>query len=188
MEIIALVWVLGLAAWLILPAIAESRVAANRQLCLANLTKIGQSLSKYMADNDNRWPYVAKLRTVPVGSKQTVWPTLPDVLLRYQPKEDASYHCPSDSRELSEDERTRIIGRSYYETEGISYEWWWGDARGGRRIGEESISKASGFGYGRPDQNLLSDFEPFHMGDRKGSINSLYADFIARSSRGEPGN
>lgn len=186
LEVLAVVWVMGLLAWLLIPAYIEKRVAAHRQICLSNLSEIGKALSGYLATNGERWPYVSKLRTMTVGG-QAGWPTLPDVLTPYLPADSAAYRCPSDERRLADDDAGRaegISGETYYETEGLSYEWWWGEARGGRRIGEESISKASGFGYGRADQSVLADFEPFHTGDGRGAINTLFADFQARSSRG----
>ncbi|MBX3395192.1 MAG: hypothetical protein KF841_07470 [Phycisphaerae bacterium] len=183
MEVVALVWVLGLAAYCLVPAVVRSRIEANRAACLSNLTSIGKALSSYMENNDGRWPFVAKLRSVRVGD-QSRWSTLPAVLSKELSADSPVYHCPADARRNSSGGSTPGLKGNYYSTEGLSYEWWWGEARGGRRIGEESISKASGFGFGRADQRVLSDFEPFHDGDGGGAINSLYADFVARSSRG----
>lgn len=183
MEVVALIWVLGLTAYCLVPALIRSRVAANRATCLSNLTSIGKALSSYMDANEGRWPFVAKLRSVQVGD-QSRWNTLPTVLSGVLPADSPVYRCPSDAQRHSSDESKTAAKGDYYSTEGLSYEWWWGEARGGRKIGEESISKASGFGFGRADQRVLSDFEPFHDGDGGGAINSLYADFVARSSRG----
>ncbi len=185
LEIIAAVWVVALVAYVCVPAINESRVAAMRAQCLGNLSQIGIALSKYMNDHDQHWPAVAKLRSVKVGSASDAWNTLPGALAAYLPIDSPAYHCPADQRRVSEDAIPGDIpkGKTYYETEGLSYEWWWGEARAGRRIGEESISKAKGFGFNRADQHVLTDFEPFHDGDDGGTINNLFADFVARTSR-----
>ena len=185
LEIIAVVWVVALAAYVCVPAFNESRVAAMRAQCLVNLSQIGGALSKYMNDNDQRWPSVAKLRSLKVGSASDAWNTLPAALSIYLPIGSPAYRCPADRRSIVDDavSGAQPAGGTYYETEGLSYEWWWGEARAGRKIGEETISKAKGFGFNRADQHVLTDFEPFHVGDGGGTINNLFADFVARTSR-----
>jgi hypothetical protein len=100
-----------------------------------------------------------------------------------------AFHCPADRRILPGDSPLRkkfSEKTTYFETEGTSYEWWFGEVYGGKKVGEESLSKAGGFGMGRADQPLLSDFEPFHSGDDQGAINTLNADLKPRTTRARP--
>ncbi len=176
--------VLCLAAYFIVPALRRASVGADREACLANLGRIGRALESYLADHDRRWPHVAKLDSVKLHDPP--WPTLPAVLAPYTGKDLEVFHCPADRRRLASDSplRARFSAQTtYYETEGTSYEWHWGTAYGGHRVGEESLSRADGFGLGRADQPLLADFEPFHKGDGGGSFNTLNADLRPRTTR-----
>ena len=76
---------------------------------------------------------------------------------------------------------------TYFATEGLSFEWQFGEIYGGRKLGEEMMSRPEGFGLGPADQPILRDFELFHEGDDGGSFNTLFADLRARSSRGDRG-
>jgi hypothetical protein len=176
-----------------------------------NLGQIGAAMTEYLADSGNRWPYISKLESVRTGAPP--WPTLPQLLGKYvadprpmvevpekefQKKSPApnfqehpidAFHCPADRRILADDSPLRKKfpeKTTYFETEGTSYEWWFGDAYGGKKIGEESLGKSTGFGLGRADQPLLSDFEPFHKGDERGAINTLNADLKPRTTRAKP--
>ncbi|HWL94955.1 MAG TPA: hypothetical protein VNT79_15655 [Phycisphaerae bacterium] len=181
MEIVAIVWVLGLATWVLLPVISEKRTVAARTRCLNNLDQIGKALSSYMTANGERWPFVSKLSSIKVGTESDQWQTLPAVLESFLQMDSDAYRCPLDSRSSETGDAD-----TYYESEGLSYEWFWSEARGGRKIGEESISNAKGFGFGRADQRVLSDFEAFHEGTGGGGYNILFADFVARESITRP--
>ncbi len=187
MELVAVLWVMALAGYVCIPILLANRAEASKQACLANLSEIGSALAKYMNDHDERWPFAAKLRSFDLRPAGERWPTLPTALAKYLPEDSSVWECPSDVRRLSPDDplsKANPDAKSYYAAEGLSYEWWWGEARGGIRIGAESISDAKGFGYGRPDQRVLSDFEPFHRLNKGVVINTLFADFQARSVKG----
>lgn len=174
--------VLAVGLYFIAPVLGGRSIARDRAACLDNLNSISKGLSAYLAESGNRWPYVSKLESSPTGTP--AWPTLPHILEKYVG--GSAFHCPADRRELAGDSPLRKKFGSkttYFETEGTSYEWWFGEAYGGKKVGEESLSKSSGFGMGRADQPLLSDFEPFHKGDDSGAINTLNADLKARTTR-----
>jgi hypothetical protein len=78
-EIFVSVAVLGLAAWLLVPALGASRIHEQRQRCLDNLSTIGRGLSAYLDANEHRWPFAAKLRTTQQAAGKG-WPLLPAVL------------------------------------------------------------------------------------------------------------
>lgn len=185
-ELLAILVVLALAGMVgyrFLPGMGKDRIEAQRAVCLENLRVIGQGIQSYLDSSENRWPYVAKLTSMEIH--QPAWPTLPTVLKPFVTNSEI-FHCPADRRELSADSpllKNYPRETTWFATEGLSYEWSWSDAYGGKKVGEESLAKAKGFGMGRSDQRLLTDFEPFHKGDGKGSLNTLNADLRPRTSR-----
>jgi hypothetical protein len=186
-EVILALLVVGVAGWLLVPFRPGGSVAARRQVCLEHLGELGRAIQSYLADNDNRWPYVAKLRSVPLA--QPPWPALPEVLKPYLADREEALRCPSDERRLTPDNplHGKYGGRTtWFETEGTSYEWWHGEAYGGQKVGQELLRRSTGFGMGPADQPLLSDFEPFHAGDGGGSFNTLNADLKPRTTRARP--
>jgi hypothetical protein len=108
------------------------------------------------------------------------------VLEPYLSGDKEAFHCPADKRVLSADSpllKTFPSSTTWFATEGTSYEWVMGDAYGGKKVGDESLAKASGFGLGRADQPLLTEFDLFHKGDNEGALNTLNADLKPRTSR-----
>ena len=174
-EVLAGVAVLGVGGWFLVASLGRSGVERDRQACLANLTEIGRGIDAYLREHDNRWPFVAKLRSAKLHNPP--WPTLPEVMAPYLGDDRAEvFHCPADSRRLTEDDplaKTFSRSTTYFATEGLSYEWYWGEVYGGHRVGHEAMSSAKGFGFSRADQILLSDFEPFHRGEGGGAMNTL---------------
>lgn len=172
--------------WLLVPSIHEKSVIAQREACLANLGAMARGLSAYLKDNGDRWPFVAKLASVKLHDPP--WPTLPEVLGPYVNRREV-FRCPADRRILADDSplRERFATKTtWYETEGMSYEWLWGELYGGKKIGDESLAQAKGFGFGRADQPLIGEFEPFHAGGDGGSFNTLNADLKPRTARDRP--
>lgn len=142
-------------------------------------------MTSYFQDNGQRWPFVDKLKTVSVHTPP--WPTLPAVLDKYISDREA-FHCPADERVIDPESplATKFPKETtWFETEGTSYEWLWGEAYGGKKVGEESLAQAKGFGMGRADQPLLADFSPFHAGDGGGTFNTLNADLKPRTAGAE---
>lgn len=164
---------------------AARRTAALRAQCLSQLGEIGKALNQYLQDHDERWPYVAKLRTFEIHDPP--WPTVPVVLAAYTGDRPTLFACPADRRTLSpENPLARQFPKktTWFVTEGTSYEWMWGEAYGGNKVGEESLSKAGALGgLEQADQPLMADFEPFHSNDGGSAFNSLYADLRARPAR-----
>jgi type II secretory pathway pseudopilin PulG len=183
-EVILVVAVLGVAAFLAVPAVNRSRTAAARQACLANLGQIGQAFGGYLKDSDQHWPWVDKLASIKLHDPP--WPTLPTVLSPYLKDNLQVFRCPADRRVLAEDSPLRAkfpAKTTWFETEGTSYEVWLGEAYAGRKIGEELLAKAGVHGLGRADEPLLTDFDAFHQGDGGGAFNTLNADLKPRTTR-----
>ncbi|MFO0974371.1 MAG: hypothetical protein U1A27_13165 [Phycisphaerae bacterium] len=160
--------------------------AARRTNCLSNLTTIGAGLLEYTLSNGGRWPYVAKLPTM--DAHQPRWPSLPQVLEPWMRGRDSAYRCPADRRTLAAG--SPLVAKfgqetTYYQTEGLSYEWMLGELYGGQAVGKDPLARADGLGMGPADQPVLGEFEPFHEpSPGAASFNVLYADFHARPMRG----
>jgi type II secretory pathway pseudopilin PulG len=184
-EVLVGVVVLCLIAYLLIPTSGPSRAEAARAACLNNLMQVGQALGSYLKEHEDTWPYVAKLKTFDVHTPP--WPMLPSVLSAYTRSEPDVFRCPADHRVLAADSsltKQFPTKTTWFETEGISYEWMWGEAYGGKKVGQEERSKAGLLGgLERADQPLLADFEAFHAGDQGGAFNTLYADLRARPAR-----
>lgn len=166
---------LCLAAYVYVPMASARRERAQATQCLENLRAVGTALGSYVASNDQQWPFVGKLTS-------SEWPTLPKILQDEIEPADDIYRCPADTRTLADDDSRRTqfgSNTTWHATEGLSYEWVWPLAYGGRPVGDEKLSKASGEGKGRADQDLMSDFEAFHHW----GLNTLYADLAARPPR-----
>ncbi|MCA9255228.1 MAG: hypothetical protein KDA33_06295 [Phycisphaerales bacterium] len=177
-EIFVLLVVLGLTAYVATPIWRRHRAESMRDACLSNLETIGAALSAYLEENNATWPYIDRLRSFSRFDKP--WPTAPVVLKPWVISEGV-FHCPADSREVKDDALRAKFGAdsTWYATEGLSYEWIWPEAYGGYRVGREKLSRLGGRGKGRADQDLLRDYESFHIG--AGRANTLYADFVART-------
>lgn len=178
--------VLVAAGIVMVPGLASRGIAEDRERCLANLGFVGEAMAAYFEDSGDTWPAISKLRSVQIHTP--AWPTLTDVLGKYTSGGVEKFHCPADRRALSKDHALyKEFGgeTTWFETEGTSYEWLMGDAYAGKKIGQESLASAKGFGMGRADMPLISEFEPFHEGDGKGSFNTLNADLKPRTARDE---
>jgi type II secretory pathway pseudopilin PulG len=185
LEVTIVVVVVCGAAAMIAGWAASPKTAALREQCLAQLGDIGKALGQYLKDHDDRWPYAAKLRTFEMHDPP--WPTLPVTLAPYLGTRPNLFACPADRRVLPADSplvKQFPVKTTWFATEGTSYEWMWGEAYGGNKVGQESTSKAGTLGGAdRADQPLLADFGTFHGGDRGSPFNTLFADLRARPAR-----
>lgn len=105
-ELLVVIAIIAILAALIFPALSRSRAAANQTACISNLRQIGASISLYMADHDDLFPYavdaVDKFRPEiwedfpEYQQKIAFMPLLADALLPYS-KSKQIWKCPADS-------------------------------------------------------------------------------------------
>lgn len=183
-EALALVCCLSVAGLMVGACDGKSteKVAADRNQCLANLKDISAALTAYHQANDQRWPYIEKLKSAPLNTPP--WSSLADALKPHLADPAKSLRCPADARTL--EDGSPLLAKfnrktTWFETEGTSYEWSFAAAYGGHKVGKEEFGKL--MRMGRADQPLLRDFDTFHDGDDAGSFNTLNADLKPRTSR-----
>jgi len=185
-EVVLIAAVMAAGAAVVWRGAGRSGGAAARAACRANLEAIGRALSAYVAQNDQRWPAVARLPSMEYHDPR--WPGLAEVLAPLIP-ERGVFRCPGDERVLDESSplRAQFPARTtYYETEGSSYEWVLQELRAGQRVGRDPLARASGAGLGPADQPIVWEYRPFHgSAGEPGAFHVLYADFVVRPSRGE---
>lgn len=187
-ELIAIAFIVGLAGVIGVPMISSGagEGEARRAQCLANLTDIGRAMAAYLETSGDRWPFIAKLPSMEASRHTPPWPGLANVLSPHLERKTA-FHCPSDQRVLAAGSALADrfpVNTTYFETEGTSYEWFFAEECGGKKVGEQGLAKTIGVSLGRADQPILRDFELFHEGDGGGAFNTLYADLKARAARG----
>jgi prepilin-type N-terminal cleavage/methylation domain-containing protein/prepilin-type processing-associated H-X9-DG protein len=116
-ELLVVIAIVGILLGLMLPAVQAARESARKTQCMSNLRQIGIALDQYVDAQGSRgkFPNAAILPKSVPGD-----PPLPgifDVLGDRVEKNQEMFRCPSDRKYLGEE------GVSYFEKEGLSYEY-----------------------------------------------------------------
>ena len=149
-ELLVVIFVLGILIALLLPAINAVRDSTRRMSCQSRLRQIGIAMESYL-DSQKRYPWAAQLPSVTPQR-----PSVAEVLEPYLGGESAVFKCPNDE--------------VYYPVEGISYEYSAFRLAGKRR---REVTER------RPSSEVfvIFDFETFHGArTQPGARNVLYAD------------
>jgi prepilin-type N-terminal cleavage/methylation domain-containing protein/prepilin-type processing-associated H-X9-DG protein len=158
-ELLVVITIIAILAAMLLPGLNKARKTARSTACKNNLRQIGIMFKSYMGD----------YQTLPVAAmKPTVNATDKPIYVVLKPYYDnqKAFFCPEDVYKQYSDTYPAQNGKTFYESEGTSYEYdyvslW---ARGLQRA-ERSTSV------------IMTDFECFHGRPMsKGAKNYLFGD------------
>ena len=123
-ELLVVIAIMSMLIGLLLPAVQYARATARRTQCLSQLHNIAIAMQSYMDAHGERskFPDCAQLPSLPPNR-----PSLVPTLGPYMENEQTSFRCPGDDASFRDESRVQSSlppeGKSYYEKEGLSYEY-----------------------------------------------------------------
>ena len=162
-ELLVVIGIIALLLGILLPALGNARVLANRAACRANLRSIAYAFRMYLDDNGDVMPPAAQMPSLGINNQ----PPIISFILSYVSGQNEVFRCPSDT------------GRKYFMSEGSSYEY--NSSLGGETVGQSFLAKR----FGESQVQVMYDYEPFHgKAGRPGATNYLYANSYVGDLKG----
>ncbi|MCU0316721.1 MAG: DUF1559 domain-containing protein [Fimbriimonadaceae bacterium] len=133
-ELLVVIAIIALLAAILFPVFARAKASAKQSTCISNLRQIGQAMTLYMSDADDRFPYaidaVDKIRPE-IWAHEPQWqaliPNMPDLHVVLQPyaKSLDIFTCPADTGTQALDDQSwvtfptspsvaKVYGTSYF--------------------------------------------------------------------------
>lgn len=153
-ELLVVIFILGLVAALVIPAVQYTRNTARRTQCQSNLHQIGLAVDMYV----DAWHAYPDAAVIPGLSEL---PGLHDAIRDFAEDNDEIFICPADLE--------------FYRDFGISYQYNAEQIAGKTR--EQALNTGTGVRMASGDLWIAFDFDSFHgPSGMEGSRNFLYGD------------
>jgi prepilin-type N-terminal cleavage/methylation domain-containing protein len=122
-ELLVVVAIIAVLVGILVPTLSRARASARRTGCAANLQQIGVGLQAYLGGVANdRMPYASLMPSIspaPLDSNEPI--SIAKVLAADVQHQDKVFKCPSDF--AGTQRPAPNTGKSYFESEGTSYEY-----------------------------------------------------------------
>lgn len=171
-ELLVVIGVIGMLVGILLPAVMAARMTARRTWCQSNLHQIGIALDRYVDIQGSRgiYPYAAMMPSINEDR-----PSLNEVLARFIESNRNVFACPADHIDRNRPGNESAKFDTYYEREGLSYEYPAFRLEGKTR--PEILRGRGGQRRSAATVWLIYDYDAFHA--PRGELTSrniLYAD------------
>lgn len=158
-ELLVVIAIMSMLIGLLLPAVQYARASARRTQCLSQLHNIGIAMESYMDAHGERSKYPDCAQLPSLTSDR---PRLVTTLGPYMENEQTVFRCPGDDASFRDQNLLQASnppeGLSYFEKEGISYEYKASDLA--RRTRQKVMEKRSS-----TTVIICNDYETFHGAD-----------------------